>query len=82
MPWIVREIGMEGDLIREIDVDAELTRVFAALLGEEVDDMIGVGFPLDSTRFERIKQLFGLDINWEDATWFLEAVSKDPSPPV
>lgn len=80
MPWIVREFAKDdGELLREIDVDEQLTFVLANLLGESPDDMIGAVFPLDKARFAHIKELFGLDPEWDDAEWCVEAMVKNSS---
>lgn len=83
MPWVLREIAKDdgGDL-REIHVDGELRRVFADLLGESLEYVLGPALgaaaPLDQERFATIKELFALDIHWNEATWFLEEMTKAP----
>jgi hypothetical protein len=80
VPWIVREIGRDtGEILREIDVDEALTFVFARILGERPDDMIGAVFPMDHARFDRIKELFALAAKWDDADWYVEAMAMDPT---
>lgn len=83
MPWIVRECTKDDGERREIHVDGELTRAFAGLLGQSLDDMLGAGFgasfPLNQERFAKLREIFAFDPAWDDAEWFLEETRKGPS---
>ncbi len=83
--WMLREIDDHGS-VDEIDVDWELTRVFAELLGEDLDYMrgpaFGDAFPLDRARFGQLTQMFDLDLHFDDAQWTLEIFANPNSPPV
>jgi len=73
--WVVREIDADS-FVEEIDVDWELSRVFADICGEDLDYVrgpaYGAAFPMDQRKFERIKEMFALDLEWDDAAWFVE----------
>ena len=82
--WILKEVDDHG-VVDEIDVDWELTRVFAELLGEDLDHMRGPAFgdasPLDATKFARITRMFNLDLQFDDAQWTLEVFANPNNGP-
>ena len=85
MPWVLREVAKSGGgLLREVHVDAELRRVFAELLGETLEYMLGPALgaaaPLDQERLAKVNELFALDLDWNDAAWFLEEMRDTPMP--
>lgn len=79
--WMLREVDDHG-FVDETDVDWELTRVFAELLGEDLEYVrgpaFGAAFPLDRPRFAQVMELFGLDLDFDDAAWFLEVRANHP----